>query len=208
MEWPMTRYLVYLERSITHRQRLVNGLASFEWDGSKKLAELTDLSSKRALLSLYAFGVRYLVVHRIGGSFPEWAGKNLGKFQRVQTFDNALVYLNKDSTTNFLPKNFIDYFSASVENANDKNRLILRFNSPSVHYVSKNKKQLKVKVKWKSNSTPSYYGWSFYPTLWQDGDTHELVLDENSDRVLESAELIYSAPEKKSIEIFRKIEFS
>ena len=209
MEWPITTQdLVYLERSITHRQRLVNGLASFEWDGSKKLAELTDLSSKRALLSLYAFGVRYLVVHRIGGSFPEWAGKNLGKFQRVQTFDNALVYLNKDSTTNFLPKNFIDYFSASVENANDKNRLILRFNSPSVYYVSKNKKQLKVKVKWKSNSTPSYYGWSFYPTLWQDGDTYELVLDENSDRVLESAELIYSAPEKKSIEIFRKIEFS
>ena len=209
MEWPITtRDLVYLERSITHRQRLVNGFASVEWNGHKKLAELSDLSSKRALLSLYAFGVRYLVVHRIGGSFPEWAGKNLGKFQRVQTFDNALVYLNKDSATNFLPKNFIDYFSASVENANDKNRLILRFNSPSVHYVSKNKKQLKVKVKWKSNSTPSYYEWPFYPTLWQDGDTYELVLDENSDRVLESAELTYSAPEKKSMEIFRKIEFS
>ena len=65
-----------------------------------------------------------------------------------------------------------------------------------------------MKVKWKSNSTPSYYEWSFYPTLWQDGDTYELVLDENSDRVLESAELTYSAPEKKSMEIFRKIELS
>jgi hypothetical protein len=85
---------------------------------------------------------------------------------------------------------------------------MLRFNSPRVYYVSKNKKQLKVKVKWKSNSTPSYYEWPFYPTLWQDGDTYELVLDGNSDRVLESAELTYSGPEKNSMEIFRKIEFS
>ena len=110
---------------------------------------------------------------------------------------NALVYLNKNAKTNFLPQNFLDYFSISVENTNDKNRLILRFNSPSAHYVSKNKKQLKVKVKWKSNSTPSYYEWPFYPTLWQDGDTYELILDENSDRVLESVELTYSASEKK-----------
>ena len=60
----------------------------------------------------------------------------------------------------------------------------------------------------KSNSISPYYEWPFYPTLRQDGDTYELVLDENSDRVLESAELTYSAPEKKSMEIFRKIEFS
>jgi len=161
------------------------------------------------LLSLYAFGVRYLVVHRTGGEFPRWAEKNLGEFYQIKVFNNALVYLNKNAKTNFLPKNFINYCSISVKkNINDKNRLILRFNSPSVYYVSKNKKQLKVKVKWKSNSIPSYYEWPFYPTLWQDGDTYELVLDENSDRVLESAELTYSAPEKKSMEIFRKIEFS
>jgi len=212
LEWPMSVSflgdLVYLERSITHQKKLVNGATSFEWDGRKKLAQLKDFSSERALLSLYAFGVRYLVVHRVGGSFPGWAGMNLGKFQRVQTFDNALVYLNKDSTTHFLPENFSDYFSASVENANNKNRLILKFNSPSLHYVSKNKKQLKIKVNWKYNSTSSYYDWVFYPTLWQDGDSHELVLDENSSRDIESIELTYSAPGEQSEGVFRKIVLS
>ena len=212
LEWPVSKSFigdaVYLERSMIHQKKLINGYAAFEWDGRKKLSELTDLSSKRALLSLYAFGVRYLVVHRSGGDFPRWAEKNLGEFYQIKVFNNALVYLNKNAKTNFLPQNFLDYCAVSVKNTNEENRLILRFNSPSVYYVSKNKKQLKVKVKWKFNSAPSYYEWPFYPTLWQDGDTYELVLDENSDRVLESAELIYSAPEKKSMEIFRKIEFS
>ena len=191
-----------------HQKKLINGYAAFEWEGRKKLAELTDLSNKNALLSLYAFGVRYLVMHQTGGDFPQWAGKNLGKFDQIKVFNNALVYLNKNSKTNLLPQNFLDYCAVLVENANETNRLMLRFNSPSVYYVSKNKKQLKVKVKWKSSSTPSYYEWPFYPTLWQDGDTYELVLDGNSDRILESAELTYSGPEKNSMEIFRKIEFS
>ena len=201
LEWPVSKSFsgdaVYLERSMIHQKKLINGYASFEWEGRKKLAELTDLSNKSALLSLYAFGVRYLVVHRSGGDFPQWAGKNLGKFDQIKVFNNALVYLNKNAKTNFLPQNFLDYCAVSVENTNDKNRLILRFNSPSAHYVSKNKKQLKVKVNWESDSISSYYEWSFYPTLWRDGDSYELILDENSDRVLESVELTYSASEKK-----------
>ena len=40
LEWPITRSFlgdsVYLERSIIHQKKLVNGLASFEWDGRKK----------------------------------------------------------------------------------------------------------------------------------------------------------------------------
>ena len=112
---------------------------------------------------------------------------------------NALVYLNKNAKTNFLSQNFIDYCSVSVKNTNDKNRLIFRFNSPSAHYVSKNKKQLKVKVNWESDSISSYYEWSFYPTLWRDGDSYELILDENSGHVLESVELTYSASKKKSM---------
>ena len=54
-----------------------------------------------------------------------------------------------------------------------------------------------MKVNWESDSISSYYEWSFYPTLWRDGDSYELILDENSDRVLESVELTYSASEKK-----------
>jgi hypothetical protein len=84
LEWPVSKNFlgdaVYLERSMVHQKKLINGYAAFEWEGRRKLAELTDLSNKSALLSLYAFGVRYLVIHRIGGDFPEWAGKNLGEF--------------------------------------------------------------------------------------------------------------------------------
>jgi hypothetical protein len=206
MEWPMSTNflgdLVYVENSMLYQKRLVNGYAAFEWDGRKKLAELKDISSKRALLSLYAFGVRYLVVHRVSGKFPKWTGETLGEFNRVETFDNALVYLNKNAKTNFLPESFLDYCSISVEKANDKNRLILRFNSPEVHYVSKNKKQLKFKVNWKHNHPSSLYEWTFYPTLWRDGDSYEFILDKNLDRVPESVELIDSASGEK---IFRKI---
>ena len=112
------------------------------------------------------------------------------------------MYLNKNAKTNFLPQNFLDYCSISVENTNDKNRLILRFNSPEVHYVSNNKKQLKFKVNWEHNHPTSLYEWTFYPTLWRDGDSYEFILDKNLDRVPESVELIDSASGKK---VFRKI---
>ena len=203
LEWPVSKTFlgdaVYLERSMVHQKKLINGYAAFEWEGRKKLAELTDLSNKSALLSLYAFGVRYLVIHRIGGDFPEWAGKNLGEFDQIKVFNNALVYQNKNAKTNFLPQNFLDYCAISVKNTNDKHRLILRFNSPSVHYVSKNKKQLRVRIDWEPDSISSYYEWSFYPTLWRDGDSYELILDESTDRVLGSVKLAYSASEKKNM---------
>ena len=209
LEWPMSKLFagdgIYLERSMTHQKKLVNGYAAFEWDGRKKLAKLTDLSSKEALLSLYAFGVRYLVVHRTGGKFPSWAEKNLGEFYQIKVFNNALVYLNKNAKTNFLPQNFLDYCVVSVKNKNEENRLILRFKSPSLYYVSKNKKQLKVKVKWKSNSTPSYYEWPFFPTLWQNGDSYELVLGEHSGRVPEAVELTYTTSGEKGVMVFRKV---
>ena len=115
------------------------------------------------------------------------------------------MYLNKNAKTNFLQPNFIDRFSISVENINDKNRLVLRFNSPSVHYVSKNKKLLRVKVNWKSDLASSYYEWPFYPTLWRNGDSHELALDKGSGRVPEFVELIYSNPEKNGEKVVRKI---
>ena len=118
------------------------------------------------------------------------------------------MYLNKNAKTNFLQPNFIDRFSISVENINDKNRLVLRFNSPSVHYVSKNKKLLRVKVNWKSDFASSYYEWPFYPTLWRDSDTYELVLDENASRIIESVELAYSTSSEKSVKLFREIVLS
>ena len=90
LEWPVSKSFlgdaVYLERSMIHQKKLINGYHFFEWEVRKKLAELTDLLNKRALLSLYAFGVRYLVMHQTGGGFPQWAGKNLGKFDQIKAF--------------------------------------------------------------------------------------------------------------------------
>jgi len=209
LEWPINKYFVrdvaYLEGSMIHQKKLVNGFGAFEWDGRKKLSELTDFSSEGALLSLYAFGVRYLVVHTTGGKFPQWAGKTLGKFQQVEKFDNALVYLNENAKTQFLPESFLNYFSATVKSSDDENRLVLTFQSPDSHYVSKNKKLLKVKVNWRSYPNSFYYDWPFYPTLWRNGDSHELVLDKGSGRVPEFVELIYSNPEKNGEKVVRKI---
>jgi len=157
-------------------------------------------------LSLYAFGVRYLVVHRTGGNFPEWAEETLGEFKRVETFDNALVYLNKNAKTNFLPEKFLDYFTASVESANDTNRLILKFNSPDEYYISKNKKILKIKVNLESSTNSFNYEWPFYPTLWQDGDSYSLILDKNSSRVIETIELTYTGLERKYSKNFLEIK--
>ena len=52
---------------------------------------------------------------------------------------------------------------------------------------------------------PSSYEWSFYPTLWRDGDVYELGLDENPSRVIESVGLNYSTSCEKSVELFRNI---
>jgi hypothetical protein len=210
LEWPVSKFFtdegVYLERSFIHKKKLINGSAAFEWDGHRKLTKLTDLSNKRALLSLYAFGVRYLVVHRVSGNFPEWAGETLGEFKRLKIFDNALVYLNKNAKINFLPEKFLDYFTASVESANDTNRLILKFNSPDEYYISKNKKILKIKVNLKSNTNSFNYEWPFYPTLWQDGDSYSLKLDKSSSRFFEMIELTYSGLEKKYLKNFLDIK--
>ena len=83
--------------------------------------------------------------------------------------------------------------------------MVFRFDSLSVYYVSKNKKQLRVKVYWKSDLAPSSYEWSFYPTLWRDRDVYELGLDENLSRVIESVGLTYSTSGEKSLELFRNI---
>jgi hypothetical protein len=210
LEWPMSKLFegdgVYLERSLIHKKKLINGYAAFEWDGRKKLAELTDLSNKRALLSLYAFGVRYLVVHRIGGNFPDWAGETVGEFKRVKKFDTALVYSNKNPKTNFLPENFLDYFTASVESVNGTNSLTLKFNSPDEYYISKNKKILEIKVKLESNANSFNYEWPFYPTLWQDGDSHRLILDKHLSRAFETLELTYSGLERNHSKKFLEIK--
>jgi hypothetical protein len=116
-----------------------------------------------------------------------------------------LVYLNKKAKTNFLPQNFLDYISVSIKKVNDKNHLILEFQSPGIHYVSKNKKKLNVKMNRESGSDFSYYELNFYPTLWRGGDKYELTLDKNSNRVPEFVELIYSDSDKKDAKVFRNL---
>ena len=93
-----------------------------------------------------------------------------------------------------------------VNNKYDNNRLIISFSSPNRHYVSKDKKQIKVKVNWKSDFAPTSYEWSFYPTLWRDGDSYEWILDKSSSRVIESVELSYSNSGEKNVKLFREIE--
>ena len=66
-------------------------------------------------------------------------------------------------------------------------------------FLAPEKKQLRVRIAWEPDSISSYYEWSFYPTLWRDGDSYELILDESVDGVLGFVELAYSASEKKNM---------
>ena len=50
----------------------------------------------------------------------------------------------------------------------------------------------KVKNNWKHIHPSPLSEWTFYPALWRDGDSYEIVLDKKLDRVPESVELIYS----------------
>jgi len=54
LEWPLHYPFagdgVYLERSMEHQKKLINGYASFQWDGHKKLSRLKDLKNKNLVM--------------------------------------------------------------------------------------------------------------------------------------------------------------
>jgi hypothetical protein len=84
--------------------------------------------------------------------------------------------------------------------------LTLKFNSPDEYYISKNKKILEIKVKLESNANSFNYEWPFYPTLWQDGDSHRLILDKHLSRAFETLELTYSGLERNHSKKFLEIK--
>ncbi len=185
LEWPI-RYpfdteAVYVERSRIHNKPLVNGFGSYRWRGHKKLSKIKNLSEREALLSLYAFGVRYLLIHKTRDRFPEWATGKIGKFQLSRQFDNTLIYENKDARTQFLPKNYWNLFELSIERPDNSHcELVLTFKSFETHYVSKKRTPLKIRLEGEGNGVLEEKELTLYPDLWQNGDKNKITLNKKS----------------------------
>jgi hypothetical protein len=185
LEWPIhypfDTEAVYVEKSRIHNKPLVNGFGSYRWLGHRKLGKLKDLSEKEALLSLYAFGVRYLLIHNTRGQFPKWATREIGKFQLSRRFDDTLVYENKNARTRFLPENYWNNFDLAIEHTDNSHcELILTFQSPENSFVSKTKTSLEVRLEGESNRVLEEKELTFFPDLWQNGNKYNIALKKKS----------------------------
>jgi hypothetical protein len=186
-EWPIASFgndVHYMKWSTYHMKPLVNGWASFQWDGHEKLTQMKDLSAPESLRFLYAFGPRYLFVHKQDLTFPAWAQEHLGEFRLIKKFDNALVYENEEAHPEFLPDDYWKNFSVSSQLTGEKYwNLMLTFSSPDKNYVSKKKRVLPIELQWKDGAR-QHIELVFYPTLWRDGDTYNRVIKQASEGTL------------------------
>ncbi len=179
LEWPVHSPFdgnsIYVERSIIHKKPLVNGFGSYEWSGQKKLGGIKDLSTQESLLSLYAFGVRYLLVHRVAGVFPSWAIERMGNFRLIREFKDTRLYVHEKAATQFLPEDFWANFKFSLETkSSSKCYLILKFQSPETYFISKKKKTLTAIWDRGPDLPPQKLKITFYPTLWRHEDIFRL----------------------------------
>jgi hypothetical protein len=185
LEWPIhipfDGEAVYVARSMIHNKPLINGFGSYQWNGHKKLSQMKNLSRQETLLSLYAFGVRYLLVHKVQDQFPKWATRKIGKFQQTKQFDNTLIYENKNARTQFLPESHWDLFDLSIERPEKSHcKLVLTFNSPETYYVSKNKIAMKILLEDENDQILDEKELTLYPDLWENGNQNTIALDEKS----------------------------
>jgi len=185
LEWPIhvpfDGEAVYVARSMIHNKPLVNGFGSYQWNGHKKLSQMKNLSQQEALLSLYAFGVRYLLIHKVQDPFPKWATRKIGKFQLSKQFDNTLIYENKNARTQFLPESHWDLFDLAIERLDKSHcKLVLTFNSPETYYVSKNKISLQILLEGKNNLILEEKELTLYPDLWENGNQNTIALNKKS----------------------------
>jgi hypothetical protein len=173
-EWPADCIYCnakYMERSIYHGKLLVNGYASWEWDGIKKLKRENDFSDLNALQSLYAFGVKYFVVHKQGNSFPEWAKVKVGYFNLEKRFDSTLIYKNGSAKTKYLPENYVESLVFSKQDVGrDFHELCFVFRSPKQFYVNKVKRNINIKLIGSDKETKDTYEIPVLPTLWKNGE--------------------------------------
>jgi len=179
LEWPIICFICeadYLKWSIYHENSIVNGYASWQWDGHKKLSQMKDFSTPESLRAIYAFGVRYLLVHKKGSSFPIWAGKQIGKFQLVQKFDNALVYINTTSAPQFLPQAFREKFHMALQPTGQNSwNLSLKFTSPEKYFIQTKKRTFPVELNWQDGIKQTIR-LTLFPTLWRHGDTINRII--------------------------------
>ncbi len=185
LEWPIhipfDGEAVYVARSIIHNKPLVNGFGSYQWNGHKKLSQMKNLSQQETLLSLYAFGVQYLLIHKVQNQFPQWATQKIGKFQLSKQFDDTLIYENKNARTQFLPESYWDHFDLSIERPDISHcQLVLTFNSPETYYVSINKIAMNILLEGENDLILEEKELTLYPDLWKNGDKKTIPLKENS----------------------------
>ena len=144
---------------------------------------MVNLSKPKNLLSLYAFGPKYIFIHKKDSDFPPWANDSFGKFNLIKKFKNTLVYENKSAQTQFLPDKYWMKFATS-HNLTDKGKIkiSLTFLSPNKFYVSIKKILLPIKIIWENGFVKSEE-MTIYPTLWRNNDVYTLVIKSNHSKI-------------------------
>jgi hypothetical protein len=187
MEWPSFCFICdsyYMLWSVYHGKTIVNGYGSWQWDGLKKVNRIENLSDQKSILSLHAFGVRYLFVRKHGLTFPSWAKNNIGDFYLIKKFENAWVYENKNAQTQFMPQEYWENFLVSYGKVGENLwNLTFTFSSPEKYYINKQKILLSVEVYWEDGSSQNIEI-SLYPTLWQNGDTLSRTIKSKGQRIV------------------------
>jgi len=185
-EWPSECFACdadYTKWSIYHQKPILNGWASFQWNGHKKLNGIVNLSKPKNLLSLYAFGPKYIFIHKKGSDFPAWANGSFGKFNLIKNFKNTLVYENKSAQTQFLPDKYWMKFDASHQRIDkEKIKISFTFLSPDKFYVSIKKILLPIEVIWENGFVKSEE-LTIYPTLWKNNDVFSLEIKSNHSEI-------------------------
>ena len=185
-EWPSECFscdVHYTKWSTYHQKPILNGWASFQWDGHKKLNGMVNLSKPKNLLSLYAFGPKYIFVHKKDSDFPSWANDSFGKFNLIKKFKNTLVYENKSAQTQFLPDKYWMKFAVSHHLIDkEKIKISLTFFSPDKFYVSVNKILLPIQIIWENGFVKSEE-MTIYPTLWRNNDVFSLEIKPNLSKI-------------------------
>jgi hypothetical protein len=174
LEWPVhspwTKEHEYVQNSMIHQFPLVNGYSGYQWEGHKKLTTIArDMSSDRTGRALEAFGVRYLIVHKRGNGYPDWADETIHEFNLIETFPGSRLYEHPDPSTRYLEASDLNLFQYVSRKSSRFSQPALTFLSQKRSYLTTRQRMIKGVLKTDRGETVPFEI-TVPPTLLEPGD--------------------------------------